>query len=277
MAKVTYTKSTKTPSGITKTVSRGSTWSIVKLPVYVLLTWLLILGPIFAVQTTFENGRVVLAEQFTFQQTPESTITVLNNYDLLFYTDTIWRPDNGSEFTSVGDHRTQKVEIINNSVIIQDFSNIEWINFYNGSTFIGWFGQPNGPTFSPYIDDFDNFYVPNGATHFAIVAVQNNAFWTISVSFSEFQNNESFYETTITQSAIDRDYYQIMENARTAEYGNIFSAFEFLLNIPSIISNSQPLAFVGNNNTFSQLWDTITNITSLPSLLPNLPMFGGRP
>lgn len=351
MSKVTYTKSIKTPSGITKTVSRGSTWSLVKLPVYVLLTWLLILGPIFAVQTTFENGQVVLADDFITQKIdliqsgdysllfnnvnqnvvfPLHTnvtdnfeieinlefltlpsvndsevfiysngvsnngfhIFLINNYSPAFHKIVFLYP--GNNFFHSTTHTLNvntSYEIIASRINGVTSLQIDGVNQTLGNLGSG-FQYPEIPTTESSLNKLTNSQSSNFVVNYLKISTNNTPIheYLFNDGSGTILNdnignkdgtiiNPNWQLTNVSSSTIitTRDYYQIMENARTAEYGNIFSSFEFLLNIPSTISNSKPLSFVGIQNTFSELWDTITNITSLPSLLPNLPMFGGQP
>jgi hypothetical protein len=252
----------KTSMSITRDITpRGVQWNVLKLPVYVILFWLLILGPIFAVQTTFENGKVVLADDFRYTLGSSD----LNLYDFDHINLSFWSilGDLSSDGTSM---RTDVLPIVNGSIIFDDYTKVTKIN---------WFDGPNNDdmiAFSLidsvtrdwrrllYWQDFSS-NIPSiypGATHFSL-DVTNLGDTLPNVSFSDFSNNEVNYSLFFPAN----DYYDIMENARTAEYLNIFGVFEFVLNLPNIFGESKPLAFIGVDNTTSEIWDIVTDITGI--------------
>jgi hypothetical protein len=248
---------TQKTTSITRSRDLGNAIDTLKLPVFVLLFWLLVLAPFFTVMTKFENGQVLLADKFTLTE-PSNGFVRLDyevNYLLNTFIDTDGSYLSFSSYTS-----TEPIQIIADSIIIEDPLDVTILIFYENSTMIQYSEPQTGLIISEPV-------IPSNATHFALVGYKLDfAPWTphVLVSEQDFIDNKKEYEGFIFQSGID--YYQIMENARTAEYGNPFEFITFILSLPSLIADSRPLAFLGINTTTSEMNDAVQKARSITTI-----------
>jgi hypothetical protein len=132
---------------------------LLRLPVFMLLFWLLVMAPFFTIMTTVSDGKIILADDFQ--------LLTVNDSDLTLYTYTF----------------------------------------------------------------------ENGGYLFA----SGNSYTDINGQFR-------------------KSYYDIMENARTAQYGNPFEFVNFLLQLPNMVGNSKPLAFLGIDASFSDMNQQVLEI-----------------
>jgi hypothetical protein len=268
----------KTSMSITKDITpRGVQWNLLKLPVYIILFWLLILGPIFAVHTTFENGKFILAEDFRILY-PDSEFQVITSS--VITTPTLTYQDNlhyflngGSDFSDSSYSRSLKAPIPSDMThILSDNLKASFIVFWDTSNnwMTTWYGADVG--FGTRLGPIDTniFEIPSNAGYFAIQSFKSSSSgWQNSpITFAELQTfNPRFQKIVFTDTEIaivsERSYYDIMENARTAEYLNLFGAIEFVLNLPNLLGESKPLAFIGVQNTFSEILETVTETTRM--------------
>jgi hypothetical protein len=114
------------------------------------------------------GGQSVIAEIELTQAT-----TTQYNYNISF--GEYWTP-NGIESTYPTYQKTNKIEIINNSIIL---SQKVWsIHFWNNSTYLGYYTDVSNSNPSLWADNINkisswqinngNVVIPNGATHFAL-------------------------------------------------------------------------------------------------------------
>jgi hypothetical protein len=110
--------------------------------------------------------------------------------------------------------------------------------------------------------DFKNDLILLGLTNGTFLQLDNNynILSTISVSGT---NNDLTSFRYIDSTVINRSYYDIMENARTAQYANPFEFVTFILSLPSLIADSRPLAFLGINTTTSQMNNAVQQARSI--------------
>ena len=128
-------------------------------------------------------------------------IPIPQSYDLVFSDNNGYGFSDGVFFSNTGYATTEKQPLINNSLIIADVTKISHICFWNEDTFIGQFGR-----ISSQIDSIDNYYVPAGATHFALVASKDpSTGWTYAnIPFATFATVSAAYVANDTE-AIDKD------------------------------------------------------------------------
>ena len=98
------------------------------------------------------------------------------DYNVTFVDNSVWTQDQGIPYAISEWTRTEKMEIINNSINISNELYTR-IFFWDNSTFIGYYGPPTDVKqlgTNPY-----DFTIPNNATHFAIDAIKvSNANFT---------------------------------------------------------------------------------------------------
>jgi hypothetical protein len=247
----------------------GKAIDLLKLPVFMLLFWLLVLAPFFTVMTTIQDGKIILADAFNVNYginiSPGESlydITYLNN-SLQTIGTGIYGVTTNSEWSF-----TNKIEIQNNDIIFYGYENVTIIWFYNSNSEIiktyrsqlissTWPFQTSRPS------TWDNSFIPQDAVYFAFASIKisqtSDANKPDLISFATFQTIEPAYsQQTIFVS--QNNYYDIMENARTAQYGNPFEFVNFLLQLPNMVGNSKPLAFLGIDASFSDMNQQVLEI-----------------
>jgi len=263
MAKNYSKPSTPTRSKVIK--QKTFTIDVIKLPVFVLLFWLLVMGPFFTQMTKIENGQVVLADEFTFteidipgDQTP---------YNIQYIQNSVYAGDTDNFFTNSSYNRTNKIDIINNSIFFINYEFITVILFWDeNDNYLGIYGDDPTDFFKDagvYLgnrpNEWNNSFIPSNASKFAFQSQSGTLFdyFPRNIPFATFQTIEA---ESRTSSIIAVDYYQIMENARTTEYANPFGFMIFILELPQIIGEFKPLQFVGVDNTVGEITNTINGI-----------------
>jgi hypothetical protein len=128
---------------------------------------------------------------------PVQTQATTNQYSISFFQDSFHSYVNdgplGAIYPAINRHRTNKIEIINNTIIINDTSLITTIWFWNNNTVIG-YSQVDEPDLTDGLGNVsNNITPPTNATHFAIQKV--NFGKAANITFAQFQTVEIFYNT----------------------------------------------------------------------------------
>ncbi len=325
-------KKFSTPTRTKLIKQKTFTIDLIKLPVFVLLFWLLVMGPFFTTMTKFENGQVLLADDFRTEYleiTSGSCYLSFEGPNSLINLGTLgsWWSQNGSNFSyemivdipSGGGYvinyyngATGGLELLYNreskdfitvvygndgkeerndltsaglsgiSKLKIEYSNFE-IKYFINDSFISSSNikNQNPSTFSNLTTDIlIGALSADGLFDMYDLKIYNGSNLFLHYDFSECSGNTlndlvNSNDATIsnatwngvpTSTIIDRSYYQIMENARIAEYGNPFEFITFILSLPRLISETKPLAFLGINTTTSEMNDAVQQARSITSL-----------
>jgi hypothetical protein len=221
---------------------------------------LLLSAPFFIIQTKNDATGRVLADDFKqlsyFVQEDEL-------YNITFVDNSLYDNSSGTLISSTNWARTDRIPLLNNSIRILDVSYITALLFWDDDIYIGYYigyiGQsgPDPKRISEFITEYPD--IPSGTTHFALMALKiSSPGWNPdSISFANFSTTQIEYEGDF--NLVVQDYYDVMENARTADYINPFGVFNFILNLPQIIGNFKPLAIVGVDESVSEITDTVNS------------------
>jgi hypothetical protein len=131
---------------------------------------------------------------------PIETQASITNYSIQYFDGSFWAND-GTIGSFADHHRTNKIEIINNSIILsqQTFG----ISFWNNNTFLGTYNQP--AFYTPYLGTFNSIFnngsiiIPNNATHFALIGFNGSYSGSISTTFAQFQTVTVTYDNPTPQ------------------------------------------------------------------------------
>jgi len=129
------------------------------------------------------------------------------NYNLEYFDGTFWST-NGTIDSANVHHRTNKIQIINNSIILNRQIFAIW--FWNNDSIIGVYAQFSWTT--NYIASFNSIYnngiitIPSNATHFALVGLDTTQLDSISrTNFSQFQAVTASYTNPIPYTIQPKD------------------------------------------------------------------------
>lgn len=263
---------TRTTTSITKTPPRiGQTLELLRLPVYMLLFWLLVMAPFFTVMTTVQDGRVILADEFRVQESTEFPEELSGYYWYYFGVDNpnfynIQNQDGsltttgwGGQWTYESDHIL--FEIFGGNTFLNIYGNID--NFDNinlnfetiaGGTnnsaiqLISW----NNPNFSNFevttIINDNNTNLVSIVTSVSIEVHKNKDVFVFSVNGGGANGSSRTREVKLFELTFDDfgfssliipeiTYYDIMENARLADYQNVDSFTNIFYTIPRMASS----------------------------------------
>ena len=135
------------------------------------------------------------------------------SYNVTFTQNSYWQPGGNSLLSTTDINRTNKIAIVNNSVIIGNIQYVTWINFYDSSdNFITTYGtndgnpQAGGTIASNHTNGVLN--VPSNAAYIALVSDARDSGWSPDqISFANFQTIIVGYDTTAsTYSAGGKTY-----------------------------------------------------------------------
>ena len=134
----------------------------------------------------------LMATAMLFSISPNIEASTLN-YNVVFIDGENYSPINGGIMTNSDHQRTDKIQIVNNSIILTQ--KVFAIHFWNNNTLIGHRSVYNDGTWgSNWLGTFpeiNNIIIPQNATHFALsgyTGLDNNT------TFSQFQNITISYE-----------------------------------------------------------------------------------
>jgi hypothetical protein len=202
---------------------------ITKLSGAMFMIFVLISAPFFAVQTEQDGINRVLSDEFNI------TIS-FQPYSIDFIPNEAYSSQDATVVSTTDWIRTDFIEIQNDSIIIDgEYTLILFFDQYYD--YIGYYGTTSGQLLGQigeYLGEGDiSQYIPNFARYFAIQGSLTSSTWSnLIVSFQTFEN------TSLEYSVISvKDYYQIMENARTADYANVDSFTNVFYTIPMIATN----------------------------------------
>jgi hypothetical protein len=218
--------------------------NLTKLSGSIFMVFVLISAPFFAIQTRQDGINRVLADEFQIRSSDiisankvYYSLNTLNNDTQRYLYESgasIISSSSGTEYSSV------KQIINNNSIILEEF-NIVLIAYWNNNTYLGYYFNPNFPNDKTYwrnqtnyIADLNasnlNLFIPNNATHFSIFSYS-------PITKVQYLDSAPYYidGTDIFISALD--YYDIMENARLANYSDVDGFTNVFYQIPRMASS----------------------------------------
>lgn len=139
--------------------------------------------------TTYGVQSSVPAKTVVAVITPQVEATT--NYDISFINNELLLLGDGSQLSNTGWARTDLVEIINNTIIINNFGLISSILYYSSNDFTSYI------SFEHFTSNTNSISIPNNATHFAFRSVQvQNSQYNDFISFSQFQTVIVSYNTS---------------------------------------------------------------------------------
>jgi len=190
------------------------------------------------------------------------------NYEIIFVNESYIDHADGDIFPASSRARTNKIQIISNSLDINNLQFISYISFWDNNTYLGYYGSYQTPQ---KLGNLNDFQIPNNATHFAFtIATTISSVWTPSnISFSNFQTVTASYTTpapvvpegsvALTWSNIEGTVHQRSNGALQTIAGNRTTSIE----IPSnqiTLSDYMLVAhislFNANNDFLGTLYNT---------------------
>jgi hypothetical protein len=117
----------------------------------------------------------------------------------------VYNPINNNTWFS-----TNKIDIINDSLIINNFDYIAYVIFYNQNTPIGYYSSYNDGF--NYLGNLTNISIPTNATSFVIAGTSSGTNFTLS-TFSQFQTVTASYNSPIPYTIEQKNpYYSWIQN-----------------------------------------------------------------
>ena len=154
---------------------------------------------------------------------PIETLANNENYNFTFVNQSNYsHPNTGLLSNSSSFAITEKVTILNNTIIFTNTQYISVLLFYNENQniYLGYFGTRESDKRLGSLQDFyTNMNIPTGATHFAIMS-RNTEDWRDEpnlITFSEFQTVTASYTTPEPALSLTTEISQVGSNSLMAE------------------------------------------------------------
>jgi hypothetical protein len=141
---------------------------------------------------TLSTIMIVLTAIISLTLTTPQIEASTTNYNFNFLSNSYYTTNNGNIATDTRYHATSKIQILNNSIIVNNKDLIVAIFFWNNDTFLGYITPPNQTSYytaSNALYTFNNNVItaPTNSTHFSIQGSNNAGTYINLTSFTTFQ------------------------------------------------------------------------------------------
>jgi hypothetical protein len=238
---------------------------ITKLSGAMFMIFVLISAPFFAVQTQQDGINRFLSDDFIYNEFEINIPPGEALYEITYLNNTFHSisTDYGTQFNDAWSF-TNKIQIQNNDIIFYGYENVTIIWFYDSDSDIiktyrsnlaveTWPYQASRPS------TWDNSLIPADAVYFAFssikIAQDSTGNKPDLISYATFETIEPAHSVGQTIVIPQNTYYDIMENARTADYQNVDSFTNIFYTIPAMASGvaeayNRFINFTDNLNPF---------------------------